>query len=183
MKQVFSGESITLASGGLRAELLTPWSGVYRRTRFHHAGQIRRVEVEGVCFTQSEQDQPDARATGGSGLCCEYKCPQLEEAAAVGERWHKIGVGVLRREENRWSHLDERLAEPLPTKLLACADAAEFATETEPVGGIAYRETRRVEVSPRSVRLQVRLCNTGEKPFEVLDYCHNFVALVDVPID
>ena len=183
MKQVLTGDFITLKSGGLTAQLITPWSGAYRRTRFHHAAQIRSVTVDGVRFTQAEQDQPGAKSTGGSGLCCEYKCPQLEEDVQVGEEWLKIGVGVLRRGEERWLHLDERRVEPLPTVVHACGDAAEFATEAGAVNGIAYREMRRVEVRPYTIRLYVRLENAGEKPFEVLDYCHNFVSLGDAPID
>lgn len=183
MRQIQSGDFIILQNDGLRAEISTPWSKAYRRTRFCHAAQIRRVEVNGTCFTQRERDQPTARSTDGAGLCCEYKCPKLEENVQVGEKWLKIGVGILTRLPERWKHVDSRQVDRLPTLVEACENAAAFTTTAGPVNGIAYREVRSVEVSSQTIHLQVRLMNTGEKTFEVDEYCHNFVSLGAYPID
>lgn len=183
MRTINSGDSFTISCKDLHATVLTPWSTLYRRTRFHHSAFVANVEKNGFCFTQRERDQPNAPSTGGRGLCCEYKCPELELDVAVGEKWLKPGVGVLTREERPWSHLDERRAEELPTQVCVCADAAVFTTQAGPVAGTAYNETRRLRMGDGFLRLDVLLQNRGEHTLTLLDYCHNFIALNQTPTD
>ena len=119
MKSILTGDRFVLEQGALRAELLTPWSSVYGRSRFAHSGFISGLWLGDVCFTQAEAGQSTQKSTGGIGLCSEYKCPDVEMDSAVGEEYLKIGVGVMTRTSDPWHLTDETLIEGLPTQLAA----------------------------------------------------------------
>lgn len=174
---------VILSCGRLRATVLTPDSNNYRRSRFVRAGMISEVKLGEISFTQAERDQPGSKSTGGMGLCCEYKCPNMEETVAVGEQWLKPGVGILRRENVPWSHLSEAEVEPLPNEWSADRDRISMTTWGGPLHGIAYRESRYILVEENEILLKVILWNTGDVPLQLLDYCHNFVSLGSQPLD
>lgn len=171
-----------LQAGNTEAAVLTPWTRLYRRTRFHRAAFVAELKVDGVCFTQKEQDQPHAASTGGMGLCCEYKCPELEKETEVGGLWLKPGVGILRRKEKEWTALDETTAEALPCLLEAGKDTAVFTTQTPLINETAYEEQRTLHLQPGKLTLEVRLRNIGIKTLHLLEYCHNFVSLGETPV-
>ncbi|MBR3872972.1 MAG: hypothetical protein IKJ26_02270 [Clostridia bacterium] len=183
MKPITTGDRFCISNGELKAELLTPWSSDYQRTRFAHAAFISGLWLGDVCLTQAERAQAGQTSTGGVGLCCEYKCPQIEMDSAVGEEYLKVGVGVLTRTQQPWTIVDDQRITGLPTTVLCGDDTAVFECVSPTVNGYAYREKRTVKLLGRVIRLECELENTGEKPIEISEYCHNFVSLGGLATD
>ena len=183
MKSIVSGESFLLQSGDLKAEILTPWSGVYRRTRFAHTGFVSGLWLGDVRFTEAERAQTHQQSTGGIGLCSEYKCPKVEMDSAVGEDYLKIGVGVLKRLEEPWRLVDTRCVDALPASVCASADAAVFECLSPAVNGYAYREKRTLLLKGHVLHQEIEMENTGEKVLDISEYCHNFVSLGGLTTD
>lgn len=183
MKTITAGDSFVLQSGELKAELLTPWSSLYGRTRFAHSGFISGLWLGDVCFTQAERAQVGQTSTGGVGLCSEYKCPNVEMDSAVGEDYLKIGVGVIKRPEEPWKIVDPQPITGLPTTVLASEDTAVFECVSPAVNGYAYREKRTVKLQGQALVQEIELENTGEKTLDISEYCHNFVSLGGLSTD
>ena len=182
-RQVTDGDTLTLAAGELLAVVLTPWSARYRRTRFNHAGFIAEVTLGGVRFTGAEGGPEAEMINRGMGLCCEYKCPELDRDVQPGEQWLKPGVGVLTRGEAPWTFKDETECEGLPTEVSASADTARFTCESPVVSGYGYREERTLKVTEHTVLETVRLTNTGSREMDLLDYSHNFLSMNGKAVD
>lgn len=183
MKTISSGDRILLQNGDMKAEILTPWSTVYQRTRFAHSGFVSGLWLGDVCFTQAELAQAGQSTTGGIGLCSEYKCPKIEMDSPVGAEYLKVGVGVLTRTAEPWTLVDEQLTQGLPTSLRAGSDAAEFECLSPAVNGYAYREKRTLLLQGQMLRQEIELENTGDKVMDISEYCHNFVSLGGIATD
>lgn len=183
MKALVSGDQFILKNGELKAEVLTPWSTRYNRTRFAHSGFVSGLWLGDVCFTQAERAQTGQSTTGGIGLCSEYKCPCVEMDSAVGQEYLKIGVGVLVRTESPWSIVDEQRLSGLPTTVSVCEDAAVFECLSPMVNGYSYREKRTLVLKDQVLRQEIELANTGEKTLDISEYCHNFVSLGELSTD
>lgn len=177
MKRITDGESIVLRAGELRAEVLTPWSARYRRPRFHHSALVSKVWLGDECFTTMEETPDGRNFDCGMGLCCEYKAPAFDENVPPGDPWLKPGVGVLTRGAQPWNFRDETLCDGLPTELNADESSANFVCETPCVGSYAYREERTLTLREQSIRLSVQFTNTGERPWDMNEYSHNFLSL------
>ncbi|MBE5766284.1 MAG: hypothetical protein E7335_03825 [Clostridiales bacterium] len=174
-----------LKSGDLKARVLVPESYRYTRTRFNHSAFVQDVWYKGVRFTQYERSQPGGfNTTEGSGICCEYNCQQIELDSQPGEMYLKPGIGVLKREEYTWSIVHHVKYEPLPTRYeIVGEDTAIFETDSPKVNGYAYYEKRVVKLDGNKLTKTVTLRNTGDKPFEMEEYGHNFISLGDEAVD
>ena len=182
-KIVESGDRFYLENNGLKAEILTPWSARYSRTRFNHSGFIAGVWLNGRKYTETEALTPPKRPSGGMGLCSEYKCEGVETDSAVGDPWLKIGVGVLTRSREPWNILDEQRTCGLPVSVSCTDDAAFFDCQSPAVNGYAYREIRQIQLRGNMLEQRIELSNTGEKDIALTEYCHNFVSLGGARID
>ncbi len=166
-----------IRSGEMECVVLAPESPEYARTRFNHSAFVRDVIYQGVHFGQKEQLDPEKISTMGAGLCCELICPEVEEAVPVGEEYLKPGVGYVQRMEKPWFFTDNPPCRPLETIVTAQSDRILFVTETEQVGGYAYRECRMLKAEGNALTLTVHFENQGEKALNMMEYCHNFISL------
>lgn len=175
-------DRFVISSGELQAEVLAPESPAYARTRFSHSAFVSDVIYRGVHFGRPEQIDPTRTTTKGAGLCCELICPDVENSVAIGEEYVKPGVGYVQRTEKPWHFVDNPPYRPLETTVTVQDDRALFVTESEFIGGIAYRECRMLRAECNALTLSVHFENQGERPLDMLEFCHNFVALGDAPV-
>ncbi len=175
-------DRFVISSGDLSAVVLAPESPAYARTRFNHSAFIPDVIYKGVHFGRREQVDPSFATTLGEGLCCELICPEVENSVAVGEEYVKPGIGYVQRVEKPWVFTDNPPYRPFETTVTVQDDRALFVTESDMIGGIAYRECRLLHVEGNALTLGVHFENQGEKPLDMLEFCHNFVALGGAPV-
>ncbi len=183
MQPITQGDSVTLAHGEMRVTLLTPWSKLYRRTRFSRVGFISEVWYGDVCFTTAEETPDGQRADCGMGLCCEYKCPGLDAKVPVGQAWLKPGVGLVTREAEPWDFKSACHAKDTPTTLETGGDWARFESLSEIVNGYGYHEKRRIDVLDDSIRVTAEFINTGSHEWDLVEYSHNFLSFHGQRID
>ena len=157
-------DRFVISSGELSATVLMPESPAYARTRFDHSAFVPDVTYKGVHFGRPEQLDPTKPSTNGAGLCCELICPGAELAVNVGEEFVKPGVGYIVRGEKPWFFTDRPPYRPLETTMTVQDDRALFVTESDMLGGIAYRECRMLRAEGNRLTLSVHFENQGEKP-------------------
>ena len=92
---------ITLSSDRLRVELAEPGVSPNNKTRFDRAGYISDVILDGgIYFAASEPRNLVHPCSGGRGFCNEFRFDASAEAA-IGEYFPKLGVGLIRKEEDK----------------------------------------------------------------------------------
>ncbi|PWU12592.1 MAG: hypothetical protein C5B51_00390 [Terriglobia bacterium] len=184
---------VDISNGVVRATLYLPdaQNGYYRGTRFDWSGVIARLEYAGhnyfgQWFPKYDPKLHDAITgpveefrTGNSAL-------NYAEANS-GETFVKIGVGVLRKPEEK----AYRFATPYEMvdggqwTVKTGADSVEFTQQaTDPSSGYAYLYRKTVRLTPGKPQLVLehRLTNTGKKVIDMCVYDHNFFMIDGRPI-
>lgn len=174
---------VTIRNGLIRATLFLPDAekGYYRGTRFDWAGLISKLEYEGhdyfgEWFLERAPYDPythdavtgPAEAFGAIG----YK------SAAVGEEFLVIGVGGLRKPQER-NHNSFNLYEmtnPGRWSVTKSRDRVSFTHEVDGAAGYSYVyiKTIRLAEGEPVITIEHSLNNIGEKRIETSVYGHNF---------
>jgi hypothetical protein len=181
----------TISTGAATAKLYLPdpTRGYYRATRFDWSGQISSLraaghEYFGQWFEKYDPLLHDAImgpveefVTGAAALGY--------EEAPVGGAFIRIGVGVLRKPEeksfNRFKTYD--IIDPGTWTNKVHKDRVEFIHELNDKNGFAYRYTKVVRLgsSKPELILEHSLRNTGKKPIPTQQYNHNFFVIDGKP--
>jgi len=194
-----------ISNGLIRIKLYLPDAehGYYRGTRFDWSGVIASLEYKGHNFYGPWFDSVDAKvhdyAYVGSevvaSLCSAMSGPADEfqsnqaalgwKEAKVGGTFIKIGVGVLRKDAEKYNYVKQyELVDGGKWAVKRHADSVEFAQElSDPSSGYAYiyrKTVRLVEGKPEMV-LEHSLKNTGRRAIQSAVYNHNFLVLDNQP--
>ena len=182
-----------ISSGAVSATLYLPdpERGYYRATRFDWSGVIARLEYAGhnyfgQWFPKYDPKLHDAIMgpveefrTGDSAL-------NYAEAKA-GETFVKIGVGVLRKPEEKGygTYKTYEIVDGGKWTVKTAADSVEFTQQvTDPASGYAYLYRKTVRLTPGKPQmvLEHSLTNTGKKVIDMNVYDHNFLMIDGRPI-
>lgn len=172
-----------ISNGLVKAVLLLPdiTSGYYQASRFDWAGVVKTLEYKGHSyFDEWFKDYDPKKHDAITGPVEEFG-PMGYEAAKPGDSFIKIGVGAVRRKDDKpysFSSLYD-IVDPGTWKVTASKDQVIFTQELKDVGGYAYVYTktlRLVKGKPELV-LEHTLKNTGTKLLETTVYDHNFFLI------
>ncbi|MGO9261520.1 MAG: hypothetical protein ACLQU1_35240 [Bryobacteraceae bacterium] len=180
-----------ISNGILQVKLLLPdaQNGYYRGTRFDWSGAISSLQFKGHEYFGKWFDRYDPKIhdaiqgpveeflTNGMGLGY--------EEVKTGESFVKIGVGAVRKPEERafrqFNTYD--ITDNGKWTIRKGADYVEFTQELSDTNGYAYvykKTIRLAEGKPQMV-LEHSLKNTGKKPISTSVYEHNFYMLDHQP--
>jgi hypothetical protein len=139
--------------------------------RFDQTALVQQVRLKGQTFLYEPWRLVDEFGINGKGVLG-------YDSAVVGDQFIKIGVGVLKKDENnqyRFSHQYPvgKLAEVTVTEQGEQAVTVEQSAELGPWG---YRYTKRYFVEPdqATLRIEYSLKNTGQKAYPLEQYNHNW---------
>ena len=178
-----------IANGPIHAKLYLPdaHTGYYQGTRFDWSGQIPSLEYKGHTYFGNWNPAPyspklhdaimgpvEEFLTDGAGL-------GYGEAKAGGT-FVKIGVGVIRKPEERGFQQFKtyEIVDPGKWEVKKKADSVEFTqTVADTSSGYAYHYTKVVQLikGKPEMALVHRLKNTGKKAIESDVYEHNFYMI------
>jgi hypothetical protein len=182
---------VEISNDLLRAKLYLPdpERGYYRGTRFDWSGVIASLKYEGHDYFGPLFDQHDPKVhdnirgpvedfrtnNGGLGY----------DEAKPGDTFIKIGVGVLRKPEER-RYNQSRYYEIVNSgkwRSRKGRDGVEFEQELSDGKGYSYvyRKTVRLAKGKPELVLEHRLRNTGTKAIETAVYDHNFFVIDGQP--
>lgn len=188
--------SKTITNGIISAKIYLPETfGFYRATRFDHAGMITHLTYKGHDYGRYwfAKTSPNVRnfTYDSEGVVAHNNNvaagPVEEfgengfEAAGPGGRFLKIGVGILKRDNDVYNrfHTYPILNEGQRTTR-ATANSIRFTqvVSGDP-SGYGYSHTKTVTMVPGKAQMtiEVRLKNTGSKPIDTTVYNHHFTTL------
>lgn len=177
-----------LGSGRLQVEVMDPNAPdrYTRGVRFSPVANVLRATLDGneFLFNPVAHDP----LTESCGLANEFdlatpESPPGFQEAAIGGGFVKVGVGILRKSDAKYSFwARQELIRPAATTVTWGQDRADFEQACEGINGYAYRLTARVKVTGDKVLITFRLKNTGTKPFVTQHYNHNYFCFDGKPV-
>ena len=180
-----------ITNGTVKAKLYLPdpREGYYRATRFDWSGQISSLEYQGHNFFGQWFDRYDPKLhdsilgpveeflTNGIGLGY--------NDVKVGESFVKIGVGAVKKPEERafQQFKTYEITDPGTWTNQLFADRAEFTQVLKDTAGYAYiyKKTVRLTAGKPQLVLEHSLKNTGTKVIESSVYEHTVYMLDSKP--
>ena len=188
--------SKTISNGTISAKVYVPNKfGFYRATRFDHAGMITHLTYKGHDYGRYwfAKTSPNVRnfTYDSDGLVAHSNniaAGPVEEfgengfdAAGPGGRFLKIGVGILKRDNDTYDrfHTYPILNEGRRSTR-ATRNSIRFNQDVagDP-SGYGYSYTKTVTMVPGKAQMTIedRLKNTGSKPIDTTVYNHHFTTL------
>ena len=172
-----------ISNGIVTATLYLPdsVSGYYRSTRFDWSGVIKSLQYKGHNYFEEWNKKYDPKLHDAITGPVEEFVPIGYDSAKAGEEFLKIGVGVLRRiNEKPYSFATlYPVAEPGVWKVEAGKDQVRFIHTLHDAQGHAYVYTKTVKLvkgKPELV-LEHSIKNTGTRSLDTRVYDHNFFVI------
>jgi hypothetical protein len=190
-----------ITNGQLHAKLYLPdpHQGFYRGTRFDWSGIVSSLEYRGnnyygQWYTRVDPRVHDFEFMGNeivTSTCCAIAGPVEEfksgdsalgfDEAKVSGTFIKIGVGVLRKENEKYDAFKQyEIVDPGKWTVKTHGDSVEFTHElSDPATGYGYvyRKTVRLTLGKPEMVLEHHLKNTGRRAISTSIYNHNFLVL------
>ena len=170
--------SHTLKNENLEIQIDLPLVN-YNFSRFDWTGKIVSVKYKGISISGAEKMHRDTDHITGKGFYNEFgiDAPVAFDEAYEGEFFHKIGIGLLKKEGIHYDFSKRYEVEPAEFKVSAGSDKFKIECKSQNVHGYAYILNKEIELFDSGFVIRYRLHNTGEKTISTNEYNHNFIAV------
>lgn len=174
-----------LKISGKRLEIEIAHPGTfYSGSRFDWTGFITSVVLDGKHTFCAPESPIPGEGSGGFGFCNEFgiHTPIGFDEANPGEKFHKIGTGLLTRpHESDYFFFDKYEVTPFPVSIETGSDYVSFEIEPVECRGFAVHMIKRVCVDENRMIVKYLLKNVGSKAIHTEEYCHNFISIDNNP--
>ena len=150
----------------------------YNCTRFDWTGKISQLKFQNIPLTTIENTDLINTACFGKGFYNEFgiNTPLGFHETAIDGWFHKIGVGLLKKEDDHYLFHKKHAVKPAKFSVSTEANAVIIHCTSEAVNGYSYKLTKEIELHHSSFTVKYTLHNTGEKEIVTDEYVHNFMA-------
>lgn len=151
----------------------------YRLARFDWAGEIALLNYKGIDVSGTEKLNAENENDYGKGFYNEFgiDAPVDFDETAEGDWFHKIGIGLLKKEGEQYDFSYAYEIEPANFKVTEEPGKIIIECSAEKRNGYAYKLKKEIELLESGFVIKYLLKNTGEKTIETNEYCHNFLAI------
>ncbi len=170
---------LKIHSERLEVEIAQPGE-LYRGTRFDWTGLIVQVILDGKHTFCASESELAGHGGGRRGFCNEFGIldPIGFDEAMPGERFLKIGVGLLTRPDRQpYSHGCDYKLVPCKMEYHATSRSVQFTVLPQDCRGYSVRLEKTVSVSDNRLEINYMLANSGEKLLKTDEYNHNFLCI------
>lgn len=156
----------------------------YHFSRFDWTGKISSVKYRGIQVAGVELPGGAAEDLHGKGFYNEFGIDEAlaYEEAPFGGWFHKIGIGLLKKDDEVYRYNKSYQIEPLRFKVETKADCVEISCQAPLISGYAYELRKKIELLESGFRTRYFLQNTGEKAIRTSEYNHNFIGIQEDPV-
>jgi len=151
----------------------------YEGSRFDWTGKISSVKFKSLPLTTIEDTGSKDVNFLGKGLYNEFgiTSPIGFEETPMGGWFHKIGIGLLKKEHKNYLFHRNHLIKPASYDISYEDHQIKIICKSELVNGYSYLLKKEITVSKNSFTIDYSLHNTGEKKIITDEYVHNFMAI------
>jgi hypothetical protein len=156
----------------------------YCFSRFDWTGKIVAVKFKELLLTGSENNEGDLENILGRGLYNEFgiETPLGFAETPIGGWFHKIGVGLLKKEDARYKFDKKYETKPAIFKITKATNHLFIRCTSETMNGYSYVLEKNIELLENGFIIHYKLQNTGTKKIVTDEYVHNFMAMDKDPI-
>jgi len=151
----------------------------YNFSRFDWSGKIAQVKFQNIPLTIAERTDIANDAAFGKGFYNEFGIDTALgfEEAPIGGWFHKIGVGLLKKEDDQYLFHKQYEIKPAQFKIAAAPNSMVINCTSEVVHGYAYVLKKEIVLEENGFAINYTLENTGDKDIRTDEYVHNFMAI------
>ena len=167
-----------LKSNSLKVAIDLPLEN-YKGSRFDWSGKISSIRFKDLPLTTIEDTGSKDVDFLGKGLYNEFgiTSPVGFEETPVGGWFHKIGVGLLKKQHKEYLFHRNHLIKPANFDITYKNQKIKIICKSELINGYSYILKKEITVSENSFIINYSLHNTGEKKIITDEYVHNFMAI------
>lgn len=147
-------------------------------SRFDWTGKIAEVYYKGIPVTTTEKINGTDEFIYGKGLYNEFgiETPIGFDDIEEGESFHKIGIGLLKKEGQKYEFYKDYEIKPAEFTITEENNKIIIECISEELNGYAYILKKEIELSGNDIIIKYWLKNTGKKTIKTDEYTHNFLA-------
>lgn len=151
----------------------------YQYPRFDWTGKIVSVRYQNIPVFGVEKENTSPKSSFGRAFYNEFGIENAigYDETPIGDWFHKIGVGLLKKEEGSYDFSKSYKIKPADFEVAQSENKISIKCISEWASGYAYLLTKEIELSPTGFSVHYRLKNTGEKTIKTEEYTHNFLAI------
>ena len=151
----------------------------YNFSRFDWTGKIVQVKFQGMSVSIAERPDGENEDEFGKGFYNEFGMDTALgfEEAEVGGWFHKIGVGLLKKEDEPYLFTKPYEIRPATFETNTESDKVLIRCTSQKVNGYCYMLRKEIKLHDSGFSIHYHLENTGDKTITTDEYGHNFMAL------
>ena len=167
-----------LKSNSLKVAIDLPLEN-YKGSRFDWSGKISSIRFKDLPLTTIEDTGSKDVDFLGKGLYNEFGItnPVGYNETPKGGWFHKIGVGLLKKEHKQYLFHRKHVIRPAHFDITYEDRKIIIICKSELINGYSYMLKKEITVSENSFTINYSLHNTGEKKIITDEYVHNFMAI------
>lgn len=171
MPQIFKNKNLEI-------HIDTPLEN-YKFSRFDWTGKITKVKFQNMLFSTVENIDAKNEHLLGEGFYNEFGIDTALgfDEADIGGWFHKIGIGLLKKEDTEYSFNKNYEIKPATFKVSSKRNKLIISCKSELINGYSYFLKKEIELSDTGFTIAYYLENTGEKEIVTDEYVHNFTAI------
>ena len=152
---------------------------IYTASRFDYTGKIVKLKYQDLSLTGSESLDKTKDTTLGKGFYNEFGIdkPFNFSETAKGDWFHKIGVGLLHKDEDAYLFHKTYSKKALKFKVDFTETQISIACTSPLINGYAYKLIKKIEIFDDGFIINYYLENIGDKDIVSNEYVHNFLAI------
>lgn len=151
----------------------------YNFSRFDWSGKISEVKFKNILLSSTERYSDQQDEIFGKGFYNEFGIDTALgfEQTEIGGWFHKIGIGLLKKEGDQYLFHKKYLIRPAVFKIKADEIKYSIQCQSEPIRGYAYSLHKEIRLLNDGFSIHYNLKNKGEKNIVTDEYGHNFTAV------
>ncbi|WP_297694017.1 hypothetical protein [uncultured Eudoraea sp.] len=151
----------------------------YNFSRFDWTGKIADVKFQNIPLSTSERTDDQNEDSFGKGFYNEFGIDVALgfDETEIGGWFHKIGVGLLKKEDSQYLFSKNYEVKPAEFKINVESDRILIKCKSEVTNGYAYLLQKEIQLAESGFTLKYYLQNTGEKDISTDEYVHNFTSI------
>ena len=167
-----------LKSNSLKVAIDLPLEN-YKGSRFDWSGKISSIRFKDLPLTTIEDTSSKDVNFLGKGLYNEFGItnPVGYNETPKGGWFHKIGIGLLKKEHKDYLFHRNHLIKPARFDIAYEDQKIIIICKSELVNGFSYILKKEISIFENSFTINYFLHNTGEKKIITDEYVHNFMAI------
>lgn len=168
----------TLRNQLIKLEVELPGEG-YLAPRFDQTGKITFCSYKGIALTTTELPDGNDPALNGQGFYNEFDIdhPPGFAETKIGNWFHKIGVGLLKKETEDYHFAHRYQVRPAEFQVNSQAESILITCAGSSHNGYGYELQKKISLEDNGFCIDYQLKNTGEKQLETSEYVHNFIGI------